>query len=850
MKKNSKFYPDIEMKKPQQKPRLEENERMDRDRREQAKQQQKQQMQQMQRLSQQNDNDAPQMPLFGVPKKLSSAEVDHSIDLTLGNFNDAAPLFGTDTKQFIGITTFPTTPIANRQMPPLAYPQPNKQQSSMAFNNNGLTSSQSSAINCSSRTYNNINNNNNNININNNINTINNNNNSNTAINNVNSYQQKPLSLSSSSSSSSSRSLILAPPPQSRVTNSSSSNSSITSMNNNINNNNNTFVRPSDNKPFINGRSNYASGQQSNNKHETPGLSQSKYLSQKLMPPNGRGYFSSNSSHSKNNIPRLATDNGREPSRKPTDKKSVDEIFKEVLGGLIPESPLDGIGATPRNNEMGKKFNMSDMHLPSKYKYHPLSLPGPLSPPKMLTSSNNNAKPSKAEPSSQVQPQPPPQQQPQQPPPSIVQQLQIPSTVEPQPSVTDLDVSEDSDNDASEKSKPIVPEATSPVNDVSSESSDGSASSESSSEGEDEHHDPPADVEVKVEPENNVKWNLSEFLPGGIQKSPNEAPSSHEPAENTKNDDQDDDEEEDGEIIQRTPHSERYPNENSNSSVLDNKSDVSHDHDEHQSMPPPAKVKNLSNTPDKAPDADLNSALSFIKSLHTIQPISSISDSDDNVDSLTTYGAERPKKKRPKKRLRPEIDGGNSSSDESSRFSESRRRSSLDEKKPSRGRSNNNSNSNNTNSLTPKIGRVSHEATNSSDNNSISGKTKKAHKSPRKEPQSRKPTTANRRRQSVSQKKSREMIPSSDGSSDENEARKQKKISTSSAVKVKETSNHQTTKRPSKKRQKVPEKIVSPIMASSSENETQQQQPQQQQQRPKHSSPFQSPMVPIKDERS
>lgn len=31
-------------------------------------------------------------------------------------------------------------------------------------------------------------------------------------------------------------------------------------------------------------------------------------LSQKLVPPNGRGYFSSNSSHSKYNIPRLATD--------------------------------------------------------------------------------------------------------------------------------------------------------------------------------------------------------------------------------------------------------------------------------------------------------------------------------------------------------------------------------------------------------------------------------------------------------------------------------------------------------------------------------------------------------------
>lgn len=45
--------------------RTEENKR-----REQAKQQQKHQFQQMQRLSQ-SDNDAPQQPLFGVPKKVS-----------------------------------------------------------------------------------------------------------------------------------------------------------------------------------------------------------------------------------------------------------------------------------------------------------------------------------------------------------------------------------------------------------------------------------------------------------------------------------------------------------------------------------------------------------------------------------------------------------------------------------------------------------------------------------------------------------------------------------------------------------------------------------------------------------
>lgn len=176
--------------------------------------------------------------------QLDSTQVDRSIDLTLGNFSDAAPLFETDTKQFIGITPYPTTPIATRQMPPLAYPQP--KQSSSAFNSNGLTSSSQSSVttnnNSSSRTYNNNNNN-----------TINNNNNSNTAINNVNNYQQK---------SSSSSIPQLAPPPQSRANNSNNvNNSSITASNTN------TFVRPTDNKPLINGgRSSYTTASQL--KHE------------------------------------------------------------------------------------------------------------------------------------------------------------------------------------------------------------------------------------------------------------------------------------------------------------------------------------------------------------------------------------------------------------------------------------------------------------------------------------------------------------------------------------------------------------------------------------------------------
>lgn len=42
-------------------------------------------------------------------------------------------------------------------------------------------------------------------------------------------------------------------------------------------------------------------------------------------------------------------------------------MLKKVLN-TIPESPLDMIGATPRNNDMGMKFNLSDMHKPSMHK--------------------------------------------------------------------------------------------------------------------------------------------------------------------------------------------------------------------------------------------------------------------------------------------------------------------------------------------------------------------------------------------------------------------------------------------------------------------------------------------------
>jgi hypothetical protein len=271
-------------------------------------------------------------------------------------------------------------------------------------------------------------------------------------------------------------------------------------------------------------------------------------------------------------------------------------------------------------------------------------------------------------------------------------------------------------------------------------------------------------VEVKAEPENNKRWRLSEFLPG---KSPNDAPLSHEPVEPVKMEEPEDDD------MQRTP-SEHY-NENSNSSVPE-KSDVSLEAEDHP-MPPPAKVKSPSKTPeDKTPDTDLSSVFSFIKNLQTIQPISSISDSDDNL------GSERPKKKRPKKerpRLPKDIDAADSSSDESSRFSESRGRSSIDESK--RGRKNS---------------FPTNPYDTSSDTNSING-AKKAKKSPRKDSQSRKQSRGNRRRPSISRK----TIPSTDGSSDEATAAPVVIVKPPKPVK-------EAKKVPKKKLPKSPEKIA------------------------------------------
>lgn len=181
--------------------------------------------------------------------QLKSCEVDHSIDLTLGNFNVVAPHFSaSDTNQFMGITSYPTTPVAPRQMPPLAYPQP-KQSATFV---NGVTSASGTGSNNNiiSRPYTNSNNNNA-ININGNP----------TPSSGANSYQQK-----------SSSTFTLAPPPQSRA--------SITPSVNN------TFVRPPDAKP-LNGRSSYPTNTQSS-KHEVSSLSLSRKQFYSLIDCSGR----------------------------------------------------------------------------------------------------------------------------------------------------------------------------------------------------------------------------------------------------------------------------------------------------------------------------------------------------------------------------------------------------------------------------------------------------------------------------------------------------------------------------------------------------------------------------------
>ncbi|KAG5674484.1 hypothetical protein PVAND_004451 [Polypedilum vanderplanki] len=824
MKKNSKFYPDIEMKKPQ-KPWLE-DERMDR---REAKHKYQIQMQ-MQRQSQSDSNEMPQQPLFGVPKKLGEDEGDSAIESTLGYFRDAATLMTSDSKQIIGISTanYPGTPVQTRAPP--VFPT-NKQST---FTNGVSNSSSSSSSSPSLSTLNNRTHNNNNSNLQINNNTTSNN----TTVNNY----PPPKSLSSSN-------FLLPPQPRASISGSNNINSNSNSVPSN-----NIFQRPADSKPLTNGRSTVPQL----NKHE----------------------------------------NGLDPS------KRVKNILDEILA--VPESPLAEIGATPRNNEL-VKVSLSDFNRPPKHRYAPL--PGPLSPPSLLQPINNSLikSPIKDDlPAVQLEQKNIHQQQ--------QQQQQI--SIVPPASVTDLDVS-DSDNDT-EKPKPAASQAISPMNNniSSAESSEGSDTSESSEEDDVEQEQPePITTEVKNEPEEREvkKWNLQSFLLNE-QKSPNEAPQSHESAKAVKNnndqesdDDEDSsDDEEEGEL-RRTPSEHHFNNENSNSSVADNKSDASNDEQPppvqqlpSQQIPPKSQNRKQSLSPQKqqkiklpAPSpqqqqqkampntptttikskakqkspkkskspiqaAEMKSALAFLETISKpIQVISSLSDSDEKGGESTQTGGSK-NKRRGLKRSRPPQDAAadSSSSDEESRYSDSRRM--TDDKRNSRLPKKSSSNQslpppppavNNNNSNNPSTNTYDVMHSDTSSNNGA----KKSHKSS---------SSSSSRKESKSRSKKRDIPPSkplinsSDDSSDDDEdVPKQQqpkdrifspsKKNLSSPTKQQQKANSTPTKSTNSSIKKGSinkfhsiERIATPIQSSPSESESEHSNP------PNHSKYHQSPVPP------
>lgn len=342
--------------------------------------------------------------------------------------------------------------------------------------------------------------------------------------------------------------------------------------------------------------------------------------------------------------------------------------------------------------------------------------------------------------------------------------------------------------------KSIYVFSLSPVNDPSSESSDNTATSESSSEEE--------TTEVKPEPENQEnddnnelpKWNLRSFLPGPITggpKSPNEVPILSETAagqtvNNINNKNNIEHDEDEGKDIHRSPISDNYRNENSNSPMTENKFVASQERESITMMAPPSKTKS---------PPDIESAFAFIRNLQQIQPIqplSSLSDCDDKAEDSKSAGHDRHRKKpRSRKRSRPVENANNdSSSDEDdSKFSECRRRSVSTEEKIRRGRTNKKA-SNVTVSLPPpaaaNITSQPYEATNtSSDTNSNNGTKKSVNqKSPKKEGRIRK--ASSKRRPSIPQiVKSKETISTSDVSSDdddENDQHSRKSVRSSHSV--------------------------------------------------------------------
>lgn len=212
-------------------------------------------------------------------------------------------------------------------------------------------------------------------------------------------------------------------------------------------------------------------------------------------------------------------------------------------------------------------------------------------------------------------------------------------------------------------------------------------------------NDLPEESEVK-------KWNLGSFLTE--QKSPNEAPQSHEPVKAVKNDDDhldgengtddessssnsnngsNDDSDAADTKRRRTPEQNFHHQENSNTSSTIDKSPRHHPH-ELTSKTPPNKEK-FSNKC----DPEIENAIEFLKTLPT-QPLSSLSDSDEKMEMPIPKLPSKKKLmgiKRTKQQQQVN-EAGSSSSDEdenASQYSSSskvRRRTSLDADKMRRGR--------------------------------------------------------------------------------------------------------------------------------------------------------------------
>lgn len=242
------------------------------------------------------------------------------------------------------------------------------------------------------------------------------------------------------------------------------------------------------------------------------------------------------------------------------------------------------------------------------------------------------------------------------------------------------------------------------------------------------------------------------------QKSPNENQQS--PAQAVKTDENDDDDDEERQV--RSPSSENFHNENSNSSVHDAiKSDVSTDEPppiqklQSQSMPPPTRSSPTKGS--KGANSVIDDALNFCNKFTTmvptkpLQPLLSLSENEDKADTASVKEKKRKdKNKRPSKRTVPPPEDS-SSDEDSGRYSSSGRRRS---KKSI-------SNTHPLSSSTPTQFDVIH-----SDASSKSG-AKKSHK-PSSSTRKDQSSTKNRRNASGREPKSNAYVSTSD-SSDEDE---------------------------------------------------------------------------------